>query len=153
MYSVGHHRRKLYISQKIGPGWLVEGRQARGACASYRGQMEGSVFSRGWEAKPGSPRNKEKAFSRARKEREGLLSARGEKLGAGAKGLGRKRGYVLLGGVRIPLGSRRRGVRGRKGGLRGYYAGTGRRPLWRVRAGMGAFSAQTPEEEADKGLE
>lgn len=31
--------------------------------------MEGSVFSRGWERRLGAPRNKEKALSRARKER------------------------------------------------------------------------------------
>lgn len=45
----------------------------------------------------------------------------------------------MLEGVGIPLEGRRRSVRGRKGGLRGYYVGTGRRPLWRVRAGIGAF--------------
>lgn len=50
-------------------GKCVGGRQAGGAYASYRGQMEGSVFSRGREGRLGTPGNKEKAFSRARKER------------------------------------------------------------------------------------
>ena len=38
----------------------IGGRQAGGPCASYRGQMEGSAFSRGREGRLGPPSNRRK---------------------------------------------------------------------------------------------
>ena len=47
---------------------------------------------------------------------------------------------------------RRKGVRGREGGLRGTRQGQGEDHSGESER-VGVFSAQTPEEEADKGLE
>lgn len=42
MYYIGHHKRKLYISQAIGPGWLAVGGR-KGKCVLEGGRQEGHV--------------------------------------------------------------------------------------------------------------
>ena len=58
----------------------------------------------------------------------------------------------IPGGCGDPVEDRRRGVRGREGGLRGTRQGQGEDHSGESER-VGVFSAQTPEEEADKGLE
>lgn len=126
----------------------------KGKCLLEGGRQEGHVHPIGdrWRVvrSPGagrgawpSDKQKEEAFSGAGRERGSAFCKR-RKSWEQVLGIREEKGVCIPWGVGIPLEGRRRGAKGREGGLRGVPRGDRvKTSLWRVRAGGSVFGTHT----------